>query len=333
MPKEAIDLEQLMERINTEQLKIDRPLLEYRDVNNHRFWAFQNSGLNILLGFEGNGKTKYLTHVMIEVLQRIKAGDEKFKEFFLLYVDMERPESQYAYSIRHIIDRSGMTLSDITQKLHLLAVSDLDEIQIKDAIECHVAKHPGQKFIIIIDHILPLVIEMNDSGEASRIDLWLKRFIVQGHIIIASIHKPYGGTQKGLGHIGSSVQRLASSILEIHNSEDGRGFGLKQVKSRISPVSNSELILSMDDDGNIDTGIQPVITVDPKNPPKKEKTELADEIFLEFKVCPLQVKKQLFEIIARVCKYNDGSSSINTFYNQFLKDRIRFEKDSCQIVD
>ena len=333
MPKEAIDLDLLMKRINSGQLEIDQPLLEYRDVNDHRFWAFQNSGLNILLGFEGNGKTKYLTHLMVEVLRRIKAGDKRFKDFILLCVDMERPESQYGYSIKHVIDKSGMGLGDVAQKLHLLAVSDLDELQIKDAIECHLERYPGQKFIIIIDHILPLVIEMNDPGEASRVDLWLKRFIVQGHLIVASIHKPYGGTRKGLGHIGSSVQRLASSILEIHNTEDGRGFGLKLVKSRISPITNTELILFMDDFGYIDLGIQPVISVDLKNPPKKGKPDLADEIFLEFKACPLQTKKQLFEIIARVCEYKDGSSSTNTYYNQFLKDRVRFEKDLCQIVE
>ena len=78
-------------------------------------------------------------------------------------------------------------------------------------------------------------------------------------IVIATIHKPASGLNKGLGHIGGTLQRLASFILEINNSTDGEGFIVRHIKSRISAKTKKELLFTKDRSGNIDLNVSPVI--------------------------------------------------------------------------
>ena len=66
MPKEAINIDILLEKVIAGKIVMDRPLVIYRDENGAEFMAFQNSGLNVLLGFEGSGKTKFLTNLIID---------------------------------------------------------------------------------------------------------------------------------------------------------------------------------------------------------------------------------------------------------------------------
>ena len=282
MPKEAIDLDLLYDRIQKGEIIMDKPLINYTDQNNQEFQVFQDSGLNILLGNEGNGKTKFLTQIIIQSLDLIKEGDPRFTGLNILYIDTERPESQYSQSIKHIYEKTKMLRNDISEHLHFLSAMDLECKTIVTSIETHLRKYPNRKFIIILDHVLHLVYDMNNTSEATDIDQFMKRMISQGHIIIGSIHKPATGLSKGLGHIGSALQRLASFILEISNNTDGNGFDVKQIKSRISGKSNKVLSLKIDSNGHIDSEEPPIIKQKQARIEKEDNTEIADEILQDF---------------------------------------------------
>ncbi|NCT94300.1 MAG: hypothetical protein GXC72_07745 [Chitinophagaceae bacterium] len=333
MPKEAINLDLLLCKIIKGNIIMDKPLLKYFDETQQMFSVFQDSGLNILLGNEGHGKTKFLTQCIYRFLDLLKEGDPRFKDWKVLYIDTERPESQYAYSIKHIVDKAQYSPDEIFKKLEFLSVMDLSHIQMKEALHEHIEKNPDQKYLIIIDHILPFVFDMNNIAEASEIDLLLKRLISDGHLIIASIHKPSSGYLKGLGHLGSSLQRLASFILEITNNLEGNGFCIKQIKSRISARTNNILLLPKDEFGYIDTDSKPVISLAPIKSEKEDKSDLAKDILREFVDKGLTTKKQLFDIIRKRNDWTEKSSGVYKFYDDFLKKFISFEDNDSTLTD
>jgi hypothetical protein len=317
------------------KIKKDEPLLSYRDEKNDLvFGVFQDSGLNLLIAPAGNGKTKYLTHVMVQLLSLMAIDNSKWTSHKILYVDTERPRSQYAFSVNHIFSNTKMPLGPFAEKFHLISANDLKPAGIIESLNEFFAVHRGQKFVIFIDHILPLVEDMNNTVESTNLELLVKRLLSDGHLVIASIHNPYGNLSKGIGHIGSSLQRLASNAVEIVNQDTGDGFKLKQNKSRISALSGKELLLFMDSEGYIDLGIPLEIRDGPAKSPKDANAQ--DEAQLEedikgivgtFSRCYDKGKKTLLSIIASVRGFSPTSSSSNSFYKKHLAIYIDFSED------
>jgi len=333
MPKEAINLDLLLKRILDGEIRMDKPLLILQDVNGLTFPIFQDSGLNILLGNEGHGKTKFLTRFIYQILDLMEQNDPRLRHFKILYIDTERPESQYANSINHIFEKAKFSPDQIFKHLEFISTIDLTSVEMKDALQEHLNNNKETKYLIIIDHILPFVTDMNSINEASDIDIFLKRLISAGHLIIVSTHKPSSGYLKGLGHIGSALQRLASFILEISNNQDGDGFQVKQIKSRVSAKTNNILHLTKDESGNIDSSKTHFIKENERKEEKEQKQELANEILKEFISKGLTTKKQLFEIIQTKASISKKSSSVYKFYDDFLKDFILFENNEFSLTD
>lgn len=333
MPKEAINLDLLLSRILNGEIRMDKPLLILQDDNHLTFPIFQDSGLNILLGNEGHGKTKFLTRFIYQFLDMMEEEDLRFKNFRILYIDTERPESQYANSINHIFEKANFPPNEILKRLEFISTIDLTSAEMKQALQEHLEKNKDIKYVIIIDHILPFVNDMNSINEASDIDIFLKKLISAGHLIIVSTHKPSSGYLKGLGHIGSTLQRLASFILEISNNTEGDGFQVKQIKSRVSARTNNILHLTKDEFGNIDSSRSYTIKESERKDEREQKQELAKEILKDFINKELTTKKQLFEIIQTRASISKKSSSVYKFYDDFLKDYILFENTEFSLTD
>jgi hypothetical protein len=334
MSKKAIDLLDLLSRIEKQNIRRDEPMMKFIDGTQNEFFAFQDSGLNLLIGHEGNGKTKFLNAAIVRLLSLAKDQNSKYASHKLLYVDTERPESQYAFSVKYIFDNCRLERSEVLDKLCLLAVSDLGPGEIKESISTHLNADSASKYIIIIDHVLPLVADMNNVAEASALDHFLKKILFQGHIFIVTIHKPANGMTKALGHAGSSLQRLSSFTLDICNTDEGDGFKLKIVKSRISAITTKELILKKDDRGDIDLAILPSIIEKGKSVPKKEnEKQLAKEILTEFISSGSNSKKQLLELIKLKMGYTEGSSSAHGFYKRNYETLISFVGGEVVLTD
>jgi len=327
MPKEAINLKELLEKIQKGEIKMDKPLIKYQGSDTREFFVFQDSGLNLLLGHEGNGKTKFLTHNIIQLLDQFQDGDPRFLEWKILYVDTERPVSQYAQSVHHIFNAAKMSNSEMFCRLHFLSAMDLECKSIVAAIQEHLHTHREYNFIVIIDHVLPLVYDINSTSEATEIDLFMKRMLVKGHIIIASIHKPYSGIVKGLGHIGSSLQKLSSFTLEISNDDEGNGFEIKQYKARIPKQRNSILCMKLDANGNIDPACLPTIKQTGPRKEKVDETLIVKEILEEFNSQKVKSKKQILLLISKKKNYSESSSSPHTYFNKYLIGQVSFETE------
>ncbi len=333
MPKEAINLKELLGKIKHGEIVEDKAILEYKDDSYRRFPVFQNSGLNILLGNEGNGKTKFLTQLIFMILNFKKSNKSASLNRKVLYIDTERPESQYAFSIEYIFKNTLMEEKSTIENLHFLSVMELNVRSIKETVDSHLKKNQHENFIIIIDHILPLVNDMNNTNEATEIDQFLKAMIAKGHIIIASIHKPYNGLAKGLGHLGSALQRLASFILEITNSIEGDGFTIKIIKSRISAKTENILFFPKDEHGNIQPNCKPIFKSKPTKAEKENNSEIAKELLKEFIEGEQKTKKQLLSNIIKRMEYTEKSSSANSFYNDYLRPLIEFDKGELLITE
>lgn len=330
MPKEAINLDLLLNRLENGEIVADSPLFTYRTLDEKDFYVFQNSGLNILLGKEGNGKTKFLTQVMIELLRKISKNQSSIDK--VIYIDTERPESQYAFTIEHLLKNCSMPRSKFLEQFSFFSVSELSPNDIKNVLRAMTDIAPARRSIIILDHILPVANDFNNVSETSSIDHLLKGLIKLGNIIIASIHMPYNGLTKGLGHLGSSIGRQASFILEICNSDDGIGFILTQRKSRISSKNNAKLFLKMDQEGNItNDGLEIINKLDKIG--GTEEKEIVVKILKEFIANSMTTKKQLLSCIQKEKKWKPGSSSAHTFYNRHFKDLLLFDKNDYQITE
>jgi hypothetical protein len=324
MPKEAIDLNLLISKIENGEISKDLPLLTYRMSDQRDFLVFQNSGMNLLLGKEGNGKTKFLTKVMIDLL-RNKDGDA-FPMEKVIYIDTERPESQYASTIQHILEHCSLSRNDFLKKFEFFSVSELMPGDIKKILKSMLQGETTKKSIIILDHILPLANNFNDVSETTMIDHLLKALIQLDNIIIASIHMPFNGLTKGLGHLGSSLGRLASFTLEIVASDDGSGFTLTRRKSRISPTKGPQLFLRLDSNGNItDEGLE--IINKPGKKTDNEEKEIIQEVLKEFINGSMTTKKQLLSIIQERKQWNSKSSSTYAYFNKHFKELILFNED------
>jgi len=332
MPKEFIDLRELMKKIRSNEIKKDKPLLIFGEEG-EKFYVFQDSGLNMLLGQPGNGKTKFITGVIIELLKRIKESEYRYYDYTIVYIDTERPESQYAFNIEQIVTKCGLSEDDIFENLRFISTLDLNGAETKSALKEFLKRNKPKKCIIIIDHALSLVNDMNNLQEANEIDLLFKMYISEGHIILTSMHSTYNGMQKGMGHLGSAFDRGASFILEIVNSDDGEGFTLKNVKSRIASKSKKEMTMFKDKDGNIDLSISPHISeITGKSKPEDKSASIPEIVYL-FARATIRTKKELYSIINNKFGFTDDSSSASTFYKKFLTDYIVFENGSPYFTD
>lgn len=330
MPKDAINLDVLLNRFMSGEIKMDTPLIEFKSIENDIFPVFQDSGLNVLLGSEGNGKTKFLTHCICMFLESIKADVSNFGKMKILYVDTERPESQYAYSINHIFEKTKLTPYEFFGSLDFLSVMDISHSEMINALESHLLKFPNQKYIIVIDHILNMVQDMNSTMESTQIDQFLKKLISNGHILIASIHKPNTGFLKGLGHLGATIQRLASFVIDISNNESGDGFDIKHIKSRISGKNKAILSLTKDQYGNIDNILWPKIS----NSSSLNKNVFNRKYILaEFISKGCTSKSEFLELIRIYNDWSPNSSSSNTFFKTHFADLILFKKTGFNLTE
>jgi hypothetical protein len=75
--------------------------------------------------------------------------------------------------------------------------------------------------IVVIDGLLDLLNNMNDEGEAKRIIRILKRWGKLFDILIITVLHQGKKDLSSIGHIGSSVDRYAQSVLEIVKEKDG----------------------------------------------------------------------------------------------------------------
>jgi hypothetical protein len=212
---------------------------------------------------------------------------------------------------------------EILNSLEFLSVMDISHTEIIGAIDDHLNRCANQKYLIIIDHILNMVLDMNSTSESTQMDQFLKKLISKKNILIVSIHKPNTGYLKGLGHIGATLQRLASFILDISNNESGDGFEIKQIKSRISAKNKCVLSLTKDQYGNIDMYETPKIAI-PTVISKKVINH--KKILAEFIVKGSKFKKELLELIRINNEWEIGSSSIYTCFNNHFNDLISFDK-------
>lgn len=323
MPKEAIDLELLLARISKGEIVPNKPMLTYLDQEGKEFFIFQDSGVNMLLGQEGNGKTKFLTHIVIELLRQIKLDQIQISE--VIYFDTERPESQYAFSVQHVANQCGVPAVELAKIFHFFSVAELRPDEIINTLKKQlVDKGPC---LIVLDHILPLVNDFNKVAEASKIDQLLKEIIFEGHIIISSIHMPYNNLTKGLGHLGSFLQRLASFILEIKNCDNEPAFAITQKKSRISARSNKQLIMKVDSDGNITNENLAIVSTRKAVKSRVSDEDVIKQVLRELVKTKNASKKTLFDLIAKCKRFKRDSSSMNTYYNSHMTDLITFSKD------
>ena len=330
MPKEAIDLKLFIDRIMKGEIQIDKPLIIHKSDNGIDRYLFQDSGMNVLLGLEGSGKTKFLTIMMIQLLKKIKSN-EGIRDG-IIYIDTERPESQYASTIGRILEASTLEKSFFIKVFNFFTVAELTPSEIKQALTNFLALNPGKRFIIVIDHILALTSDFNKPSEASEIDLFLKQLISCGHLFIVSIHMPYSGISKGLGHLGSSLQRLASFILEIANSSNNSGFEISQKKSRISRGTDEKLFLKMDSQGNI-TFENSTIIQGKRKKPKPSPEEMIKLILKEFVDGDYVTKKQLYSIISKKHNWSEDSSSSSTFFKEHMKDLFTFADEGYLLTE
>lgn len=75
--------------------------------------------------------------------------------------------------------------------------------------------------IIIIDGLLDLVNNMNDEGEAKRIIRLFKKWGKQFNVLIVTVLHQGKKDFNSIGHLGSSVDRYAQSVLDVIKEKDG----------------------------------------------------------------------------------------------------------------
>lgn len=331
MPNKSVDVLSILKRLQAQEIMRDQPLIVYTREDGDEFTIFQSSGLNLLTGQEGNGKTKFLSLVALEILCQFSEPSSPLSGYKILYVDTERAECQFAFTIGNIFEGSEYDELGFANRFHFLSVLDLKPNEIRDSILSHLKQYHDHRFVIFVDPIIPLVHDMNSVIEASEIDSFIKSLICQSHLVVASIHKP-AGADRALGQIGSTLQRFSSSIVDISNCKERSGFNIKVVKSRISALSKLDFFIPKDVNGDIDLG-SITTAQDQYSPEDPDKIKLAKSAFELFLHSRTRSKKVLLKLIRKAFKMKDQSSNAYRVFKRYLSRFVHFNKDEAILTD
>lgn len=196
-----------------------------------------------ITGGEGTGKSNFVSSIISGTLLTDDLAipidtlgmsvTPNYLRKAVLHFDTEQSEYQLYKNMNMTLRRSGLNeMPDFYHSFFLTTLSRKERIQlIRDSMDLYHNQHGGIH-LVVIDGVADLVRSANDEIESIAVVEELYRLAGFYHTcIICVLHFIPNGI-KLRGHIGSELQRKASSILSVEKDDNPQNSVVKTIKVR-----------------------------------------------------------------------------------------------------
>jgi len=182
----------------------------------------------LITGRPKAGKTKYLAGAMsasvcrAEVFgMKIKLPDEKRE---VAHFDTEQGKRSHFNLLNLMLQL--MQVEEMPNHFKSYHCRQYNASQIVALIEHYLQLHPNTG-LLFLDGLLDLIDSFNDEKHSKYLVNWLKR-ITEAHnlLIVAVLHRSMS-VDKSIGHLGSSADRAAQSVLIVEKNKETKQYILK----------------------------------------------------------------------------------------------------------
>jgi len=320
--------DQLIKRVKEDDIQTIPPLLTLN--GDGVIWL---NTIVVIMGAKGSHKSRLCEGLCALILnKKVKFNWIGFshkdlypKEYYLLYVDTERPlADQYPLALQGIIKRAGYEeRPENFDFISLIKEPRVARFKIIQAYLERLRKEVELPIIVVIDVVTDLINNFNDPIESLAFIDWLNLMINEHQItFICVIHEnPSQGFTKARGHLGTEIGNKASTELRIGYEKDKKKKNLDLIKLEFPkvragrPPEHTYLMWSNQEGGLVVASGEEVALEKSKN---KEKASASDII------------KALPEILKEPINYTGFASAIVSKYDcspSIAKDRISELKD------
>lgn len=181
----------------------------------------------LLTGRPKAGKTKYLAGAMAAAISRkevfglrIKLPDNKRR---VVHWDTEQGKRSHYNLLQLMGALADMPAPDYFDSFHCRQ-DGAREIMMM--IEYYLNTYPDTG-ILFIDGLLDLIANFNDVMDSKKLVDWLKRITESKNVhIIAIVHRSMS-VDKSIGHLGSTLDRAAQSVLIVEKVKETKQYILR----------------------------------------------------------------------------------------------------------
>jgi hypothetical protein len=182
---------------------------------------------SLITGRPKAGKTKYLAGAMAAAISRkevfglkIKLPDHKRR---VVHFDTEQGRRSHYNLLQLVSSLSEMPPPDYFDSYHCRQDS-ADKILLM--IEYYLKNYPDTG-MLYIDGLLDLIANFNDVGDSKRLVDWLKRITESNNVHVTAIVHRSMSVDKSIGHLGSTLDRAAQSVLIVEKVKETKQYILK----------------------------------------------------------------------------------------------------------
>ena len=145
---------------------------------------------------------------------------EKNPMLSVLWVDTEQGEQHVRRVVKRITEMTGGALMglDAEPRLTTLALRELSPNERKNML--YDAMHLNYYDIVVIDGVADLQLNTNDLAESDALVAELMALSTKANTHIICVLHTNPGSDKARGHLGSSLQRKAESVLFVHRADE-----------------------------------------------------------------------------------------------------------------
>ena len=222
----SLEFELRQERIAPFLVDITKPLPEVKPLISIGGVPVCTAGnLSAIVGEAKSKKTFLTTALVASVLSFPLRDSEAFenvsnnRDITVLWLDTEQGEAHVRKVIERINRITGIARVDNEDaRLRVFALREVDPKQRLDILRD--ALYTARPELVVIDGVADLQYDTNDLRESDALvgELMALSTIYNCHIICILHTNP--GTDKARGHVGSSLQRKAETVLYVHKVDN-----------------------------------------------------------------------------------------------------------------
>jgi hypothetical protein len=138
-------------------------------------------------------------------------------------IDTESSDYDFWRTIQKI--KGFAELDNLPPNFDAYQVREDSASAIRQMIERYLELNPDCS-ILIIDGLLDLLNDLNDTTQSALLTKWLKKITKQFNILLISVLHQSKSTLSTTGHIGSASDRFAQSTLDVTKDKDANTYTL-----------------------------------------------------------------------------------------------------------
>lgn len=221
-----LEFELRKERIDPYRIDITKPYIEAEPMIAIDGSCLCSAGnISAIVGEAKSKKTFLTTAIVASAIAYRSKATQAFKNISnnvtlnVLWLDTEQSEGH----VRKVIDRintiTGVKRANIEDsRLNVYALRELDPLQRREVL--YDALYTLRPNLVVIDGIADLQRDTNDLRESEALVGELMALSTQYNCHIICVLHTNPGTDKARGHVGSSLQRKAESVIYVHKVDD-----------------------------------------------------------------------------------------------------------------